>query len=65
MEHTISDEASYFSSRVNSCLAARRILERVNWTRQTSLLLRRPYSPTVLSSESLGTVSFAHLWLET
>jgi hypothetical protein len=33
--------------------AARRILERVNWTRQTSRLLRRPYSPTSLSSVSL------------
>ena len=33
--------------------AARRILERVRRTRQTSRLLRRPYSPTSLSSESL------------
>lgn len=33
--------------------AARRILERVSWTRQTSRLLRRPYSPTVFSSASL------------
>jgi hypothetical protein len=33
--------------------AARRILERVSWTRHTSRLLRRPYSPTTLSSESL------------
>ena len=33
--------------------AARRILDRVNCTRQTSRLLRRPYSPTSLSSESL------------
>jgi len=34
--------------------AARRILERVNWTRQTSRLLRRPYSPTIFNSESLS-----------
>ena len=33
--------------------AARRILERVSWTRHTSRLLRRPYSPTSLSSVSL------------
>lgn len=33
--------------------AARRILDRVSWTRHTSRLLRRPYSPTTLSSESL------------
>ena len=33
--------------------AARRILDRVRPTRQTSRLLRRPYSPTSLSSESL------------
>ena len=33
--------------------AARRILDRVNWTRQTSRLLRRPYSPTSFNSESL------------
>ena len=33
--------------------AARRILERVSWTRQTSRLLRRPYSPTVFNSASL------------
>ena len=33
--------------------AARRILERVSWTRQTSRLLRRPNSPTVFNSASL------------
>ncbi len=33
--------------------AARRILDRVSWTRHTSRLLRRPYSPTIFSSESL------------
>jgi hypothetical protein len=33
--------------------AARRILDRVNWTRQTSRLLRSPYSPTSFSSVSL------------
>ena len=33
--------------------AARRILERVRRTRQTSRLLRRPYSPTSFNSESL------------
>ena len=33
--------------------AARRILERVSWTRHTSRLLRRPYSPTIFNSESL------------
>jgi hypothetical protein len=34
--------------------AARRILERVNWTRHTSRLLRSPYSPTSFSSVSLA-----------
>ena len=34
--------------------AARRILERVSMTRHTSRLLRRPYSPTIFNSESLG-----------
>jgi hypothetical protein len=34
--------------------AARRILDRVNWTRQTSRLLRSPYSPTSFSSVSLA-----------
>jgi hypothetical protein len=33
--------------------AARRIFERVSWTRQTSRLFFRPYSPTSFSSESL------------
>jgi hypothetical protein len=33
--------------------AARRIFDRFNWTRHTSRLLRRPYSPTVFSSASL------------
>ena len=33
--------------------AARRILERVSWTRQTSRLFFRPYSPTSFNSESL------------
>lgn len=33
--------------------AARRILDRVKPTRQTSRLLRKPYSPTSFSSESL------------
>lgn len=36
--------------------AARRILDRVRPTRQTSRLLRRPYSPTSFSSESLSCV---------
>jgi hypothetical protein len=42
-------------SELSDCTyrAARRILERVNWTRQTSRLLRRPYSPTSFSSVSL------------
>lgn len=41
--------------------AARRILDSVKPTRQTSRLLRRPYSPTSLSSESLGIRSvFGH-----
>lgn len=35
--------------------AARRIFDRVSWTRHTSRLLRRPYSPMSLSSESLET----------
>jgi hypothetical protein len=34
--------------------AARRILDSVNCTRQTSRLLRRPYSPTSFSSVSLA-----------
>jgi hypothetical protein len=34
--------------------AARRILDRVSWTRQTSRLLRSPYSPTSFSSVSLS-----------
>jgi len=34
-----------FSSRVRSSLAALRILARVNFTRQTSLLFLSPYSP--------------------
>ena len=38
---------------VSAYRAARRILDRVNWTRQTSRLLRRPYSPTSFSSVSL------------
>ena len=33
--------------------AARRILDNVNMTRQTSRLLRRPYSPMSFNSESL------------
>lgn len=37
--------------------AARRILERVKRTRQTSRLLRRPYSPTSFNSESLRSES--------
>lgn len=37
----------------DSYRAARRILDRVSWTRHTSRLLRRPYSPTIFSSESL------------
>ena len=42
--------------------AARRILERVKPTLQTSRLLRRPYSPTSFNSESLYyiRVSFLH-----
>jgi hypothetical protein len=39
--------------RMQSYRAARRILERVSWTRHTSRLLRRPYSPTIFNSESL------------
>jgi hypothetical protein len=39
---------------VDAYRAARRILERVSWTRQTSRLLRSPYSPTSFNSESLG-----------
>jgi hypothetical protein len=40
--------------RTETHRAARRILERVNCTRQTSRLLRRPYSPTSFSSVSLS-----------
>ena len=42
---------------VGAYRAARRILDRVSWTRQTSRLLRRPYSPTSFNSESLGHVN--------
>jgi len=38
---------------VRTYRAARRILDRVSSTRQTSRLLRRPYSPTSFNSESL------------
>jgi hypothetical protein len=44
----------FFLSKGQTYRAARRILDRVRPTRQTSRLLRRPYSPTSLSSESLG-----------
>lgn len=37
----------------NTYRAARRILDRVSWTRQTSRLFFRPYSPTSFNSESL------------
>jgi hypothetical protein len=40
-------------SLMNSYRAARRILDKVSWTRHTSRLLRRPYSPTIFNSESL------------
>lgn len=52
----ISIEAlpAHWSRKINTYRAARRILDRVSWTRQTSRLLRRPYSPTSLSSVSLG-----------
>lgn len=39
--------------------AARRILERVSWTRHTSRLFLKPYSPTVFNSESLQSISIA------
>lgn len=41
------------AAQLSTHRAARRILDRVNWTRQTSRLLRRPYSPTSFSSVSL------------
>jgi hypothetical protein len=41
------------NANVMTYRAARRILERVSWTRQTSRLFRRPYSPTIFNSESL------------
>ena len=41
-----------FSSRVNNSRAALRILARVYFTRHTSLLLRRPYSPMSFNSWS-------------
>ena len=41
-----------FSSSVSSSRAAFRILARVNLTRHTSRLLRRPYSPIIFSSWS-------------
>ena len=41
-----------FSSRVRSTRAALRSLFSANCTRQSSRLLRRPYSPTILSSLS-------------
>lgn len=41
-----------FKIRAGEC--PYRILESVSWTLQTSLLLRRPYSPTVFNSASLN-----------
>lgn len=42
------------SSKLRTRERPYRILERVSWTLQTSLLLRRPYSPTVFNSASLN-----------
>lgn len=52
---TVSVLESVFSMHksIRAYRAARRILDRVKPTRQTSRLLRRPYSPTSFNSESL------------
>ena len=50
VSHPSLRRAKYFRRAYR---AARRILDRVRPTRQTSRLLRRPYSPTSFSSESL------------
>ena len=53
----LSGDIVSISSCVDWCdvvyRAARRILDSCNCTRHTSRLLRKPYSPTILSSESL------------
>jgi hypothetical protein len=55
-----SQKLSMYVSIKHSCVgvgkpdrAARRIFDSVSWTRQTSRLFRRPYSPTIFNSESL------------
>jgi hypothetical protein len=50
----ISDCGPVLAAAAGTHRAARRILDRVNWTRQTSRLLRSPYSPTSFSSVSLA-----------
>jgi hypothetical protein len=52
------------SSKVSKTLAALRNLFNANWTLHNSLLLRRPYSPTVFNSASRRTFSKGRLGLE-
>jgi len=52
-----------FSSSVSITRAAFLILERASWTLQSSRLLRRPYSPTIFSSESRRSFSKGRLGL--
>lgn len=47
------DQRTQKVPNIQTYRAARRILDRVRPTRQTSRLLRRPYSPTSFNSESL------------
>lgn len=51
--HAPSHVAKIVTEKTMTDRAARRILDSVNWTRHTSRLLRRPYSPTIFNSPSL------------
>ena len=53
MPQVESRHGKVFLYEVITYRAARRILDKVSMTRQTSRLFRRPYSPTVFNSESL------------
>lgn len=56
-----TDLCQLTSSSVSSVRAACRILDRAICTRQSSLLLRRPYSPTSFSSPSRRSFSKGRL----
>lgn len=55
--HELPSQTLVREKRKKTYRAARRILDRVSWTRQTSRLFFRPYSPTSFSSESLRSKS--------